>query len=151
MAMDESTESRAPTAMRVLGAKSLMSDKVVDTAGEDIGKIEELMIDLSNGGISYAVLSHGGIMGMGDKLFAIPWQSFTVDTDNKQLLLGVSKDKLDNAPGFDKNNWPDMTKEEFRSEVYGYYGYGGAGYEGFHGRDKETSMSGLSGSGSQNI
>src|SRR5665811_1153407 len=60
----------------VMGANSLISSKVVDSAFEDIGKIEEVMIDLSNGGISYAVLAHGGVIGIGDKLLAIPWQAF---------------------------------------------------------------------------
>ena len=106
----------------VMGANSLKSHKVVDEAGNDIGKIEEVMIDLGNGGILYAVLSHGSFMGIGGKLVAVPWQAFTVDTMNEQLVLAVSKDKLDAAPHFDNGSWPDMTKEEFRSQIHGYYG-----------------------------
>jgi len=106
----------------VLGAKTLMSHKVVDANGEDIGRIEEFMVDTKMGNISYGVLSRGGVMGMGGKLHAIPWKAFTVDGYGERLVLDVSKDVLDKAPGFPKDSWPDMTAEEFCSETYGYYG-----------------------------
>ncbi|MCO5381646.1 MAG: PRC-barrel domain-containing protein [Methanosarcina barkeri] len=56
-----------------LSASTIKGDKVVNRAGEDLGKIEELMIDLEDGRVAYAVLSFGGFLGMGNKLFAIPW------------------------------------------------------------------------------
>ena len=60
----------------VLTASTLKGDKVVNHKGEDLGKIEEIMLDLDDGRSGYAVLSFGGFLGMGDKLFAIPWQAF---------------------------------------------------------------------------
>lgn len=110
---------------RVLSATSLIGDKVVNTAGEQLGNIKELMIDLDDGLIAYAVLSFGGFLGMGDKLFAIPWEALTVDTDNHTLILDVDKEVLKNAPGFDKDNWPDNAKYEagWLLGVYEYYGY----------------------------
>ena len=81
---------------------------MVNYKGEDLGKIEEIMIDLDRGRVAYAVLSFGGFFGVGDKLFAIPWQAFSVDTTKKQLILNADKERLEKAPGFDKNNWPDM-------------------------------------------
>jgi len=107
----------------VLSGSSLKGDKVVNYKGEDLGKIEEIMIDLDRGRIAYAVLSFGGFLGMGDKLFAIPWQAFTVDTTMKQLILNADKELLEKAPGFDKNNWPDMADLSLGSTLYGYYGY----------------------------
>jgi hypothetical protein len=80
------------------------------------------MVDVSNGHISYAVFSHGGMLGIGDKLLAIPWPAFTVDTKNERLILPASKDLLNSAPSFPKDNWPDMTTDEFCSTTYGYYG-----------------------------
>jgi len=68
------------------------------------------------------VLSFGGIMGMGDKLFAIPWQAFKLDEANKQFVLDVPREKLEQAPGFDKDDWPDMAQPEFRKMVHEYYG-----------------------------
>jgi sporulation protein YlmC with PRC-barrel domain len=107
----------------VLSASTLKGDKVVNHQGEDLGKIEELMIDLDRGRIAYAVLSFGGFLGVGDKLFAIPWQAFGVDTIEKRLVLNTDKELLKKAPGFDKSNWPDMADSAWGSKLYGYYGY----------------------------
>jgi sporulation protein YlmC with PRC-barrel domain len=107
----------------VLSGSSLKGDKVVNYKGEDLGKIEEIMIDLDRGRVAYAVLSFGGFLGVGDKLFAIPWQAFSVDTTNKRVVLNADKELLEKAPGFDKNNWPDMADLSLGSTLYGYYGY----------------------------
>jgi sporulation protein YlmC with PRC-barrel domain len=106
-----------------LSASSLIGDGVVNPQGEDLGKIEELMIDLNSGRVSYCVLSFGGFMGMGDKLFAIPWEAVTVDTDRKVFVLNVEKEVLEKAPGFDKNNWPDIGDVSWLTGIYEYYGY----------------------------
>jgi sporulation protein YlmC with PRC-barrel domain len=108
---------------RVLSSSSICSDRVKNTAGDDLGKIEDLMIDLDSGRIAYAVLSFGGFLKMGNKLFAIPWAALKVDTVNKQLILGVDKAVLESAPGFDKDNWPDMADPTFATSVYRHYGY----------------------------
>ena len=108
---------------RVLSASTLKGDKVVNKQGEDLGQIEELMIDLDRGRIAYAVLSFGGFLGMGDKLFAIPWQAFGVDTAEKRLVLNADKELLKKATGFDKSSWPNMADPTWGSNLYGYYGY----------------------------
>lgn len=113
----------ARSSRRVLSAKTLTGDKVVNLRGEDLGKIEDFMIDLERGRIAYAVLSFGGFLGLGDKLFAIPWQALTVDTTEKRLVLNVDKELLKQAPGFDKDRWPDMTDPAWGAEIYTYYGY----------------------------
>jgi hypothetical protein len=83
----------------VLAADTLIGDKVVNHQKEDLGKLEHLMIDLANGRIAYAVLSFGGFLGMGDKLFAIPWSALKIDTVEKQFILNVDKEVLKSAPG----------------------------------------------------
>lgn len=108
---------------RVMSASSLMKDRVLNPKGEDLGKIEEFMIDLDTGCIAYAVLSFGGFLGFGDKLFAIPMQALTLDEDRKCFLLDVDKAKLENASGFDKSNWPDMANPEFGTKIHDYWGY----------------------------
>ena len=107
---------------RVLSASTLENEKVVNAAGESLGRIEDYMIDLNNGRIAYCVLSFGGFLGMGDKLFAIPFQAMTLDTENKRFVLNMDKERLKNAPGFDKDNWPDTTNPEWGSRIYSYYG-----------------------------
>ena len=108
-------------AQRVLAADTLTGDKVVNRKKEDLGTIEHLMIDLENGRVAYAVLSFGGFLGMGDKLFAIPWSALTVDTVEKQFILNVDKAALENAPGFDKSNWPNMSDRTWGTTVSSYY------------------------------
>jgi sporulation protein YlmC with PRC-barrel domain len=104
-----------------LSASTIKGDKIVNEEGEDLGKIEELMIDLQSGNIGYAVLSFGGVMGMGDKLFAIPWQALTLRPQEHAFLLDIPKDVLEEAEGFEKDKWP-LTREEL-SRTYTYYGY----------------------------
>jgi len=108
---------------RVMSASSLIGDKVVNTQGEDLGKIEEFMIDLNSGCVAYAVLSFGGFLGLGDKLFAIPIQALSLDEDRKCFILNVDKEKLQKASGFDKSNWPDMADQTWSRQLYDYYGY----------------------------
>ena len=101
----------------------ICSDQVKNAAGEDLGKIENLMIDLHSGRIAYAVLSFGGFLKMGNKLFAIPWEALKVDSLNKKFILDVDKSRLENAPGFDKDNWPNMADPSFGSTLYRHYGF----------------------------
>ncbi len=107
----------------VLSASTINGTPVKNSAGKDLGKIEELMIDLSSGQISYAVLSFGGFLGLGDKLFAIPWEALRVDTENKVIVLDVDQQTLKDAPGFDKDNWPATDHNTWLVDVYDYYGY----------------------------
>jgi hypothetical protein len=80
------------------------------------------MIDVPSGRVAYAVLSSGGFLGIGDKLFAIPWQALTLDTDNECFVLDVDKERLENAPGFDKDHWPSMADQRWASDLHTYYG-----------------------------
>jgi len=110
---------------QVLSASSIIGDKVINPAREPLGTIKELMIDLDDGQIAYAVLSFGGVLGMGDKLFAIPWEALMVDTAKHAFILDVDKETLKNAPGFDKDHWPDASDSEsgWLVDIYEYYGY----------------------------
>ena len=107
----------------VMSCSSLTSDSVVNSKGEDLGKVEDIMIHLDSGRVAYLVLSFGGILGIGDKLFAIPWDMLTLDEDEKHFILDIDKERLENAPGFDKDNWPDMADPDFGRQLYSYYGH----------------------------
>lgn len=106
----------------VLSADTLEGDKVVNRQGEDLGKVEAIMLDTDSGRIAYAVLSFGGFLGMGEKLFAIPWGALKVDTVNEQVVLDVDKQRLENAPGFDKSNWPQMADRKWATSIHTHYG-----------------------------
>ncbi|HUF75946.1 MAG TPA: PRC-barrel domain-containing protein [Longimicrobiales bacterium] len=105
----------------VLSASTLIGDDVKNSAGESLGKIEEIMIDTSTGSVAYAVLSFGGFLGMGDKLFAVPWQAMEIDYDEHEFVLDVDEERLENAPGFAKDNWPKSPDPTFMQEVYAFY------------------------------
>lgn len=107
---------------RLMTASTLEGDKVINRQGEDLGEIDEIMLDVPRGRIAYAVMASGGFLGMGNKLFAIPWSALTLDTDNKCFVLDVDKQRLESAPGFDKDNWPSMADREFGSRIHRYYG-----------------------------
>lgn len=109
--MPQQSATMTPTGKeyrRVLSASTLQGDKVINAAGENIGKIDQIMIDTQTGRVAYAVLSFGGFLGMGDKLFAIPWRRLSLDEDNKVFRLDIDKEALKQAPGFDKDHWPDI-------------------------------------------
>ena len=107
---------------QLMGADTLMGNDVYNGDDEDLGDIKEFMIDMASGRIAYAVLSFGGLLGMGDKLFAVPWRALTLDTENKRFTLNVPKDRLKVAPGFDQNNWPSMADKAWASGVHRFYG-----------------------------
>jgi hypothetical protein len=106
----------------LMGADTLLGNDVYNLKDEDLGDIKEFMIDMASGKVAYAVLSFGGILGMGDKLFAVPWQALKLDTENKRFTLDVAKDALEEAPGFDKDQWPSMADPAWANRVHKFYG-----------------------------
>jgi sporulation protein YlmC with PRC-barrel domain len=109
--------------VQVLSSGSLKGTAVENAQGESLGHLEEIMLDLDNGRVAYAVLSFGGVLGIGNKLFAVPWDALAIDTYDKKIVLDVAKDQLEDAPGFDKDNWPHTAEQSWLDEVYDYYGH----------------------------
>ena len=107
---------------RLMGADTLIGDNVVNGAEDDLGDIKDIMLDMETGSVAYAVLSFGGFLGMGDKLFAVPWQALHLDTVNKRFVLDIDKERLQNAPGFDKDAWPDMADTQWTQAIHSFYG-----------------------------
>lgn len=105
----------------VLSASSLEGDKIKNSAGDDLGKLEDLMLDTRSGRIAYGVVSFGGFLGIGDKLFAVPWSAFQVDTSEECLRLEIDKDRLEQAEGFDKDNWPDFANQAWGTKIHDFY------------------------------
>ncbi len=106
----------------IMAADTLTGDKVVNPAGASLGEITHIMLDVSQGTIAYAVLSFGGILGIHGKLFAVPWHSLALDIENKWFVLNIEKERLRDAPGFDKDHWPAMADPAWEKEVHAYYG-----------------------------
>lgn len=89
-------------------SNEVISVDVKSSAKENLGEIEEIVLDKLSGQARYVVLSFGGFLGMGDKYFAFPWKAISYSPEDKCFILNVNKDKLKKENGFDKNHWPDM-------------------------------------------
>jgi sporulation protein YlmC with PRC-barrel domain len=99
--------------LKFLTASSVIGDDVYNTAGEKLGDIKDVMLDIREGKIEYFVLECGGFLGLGEKLFAIPFRLLRVDPKNQAFVLDQDKDTLKNAPGFDKDHWPNTNDHSF--------------------------------------
>ncbi len=120
--MDKITEGSAP-GPKLMGAHWPIGESVYNLKGENLGDIKEVMLDVENGSVAYAVLSFGGFLGIADKLFAVPWNALTLklETLDTRFILDVEKERLESAPGFDKDNWPDMANDSWITHVHSYY------------------------------
>jgi sporulation protein YlmC with PRC-barrel domain len=107
----------------VVSASKIIGEAVINREKESLGKVQDLVIDTELGSVAYVVLSFGGFLGMGNKLFAIPWQAFEFSSTESKLILSVNKEKLKNAPGFDPEKMPDFADRSWGESVHTYYGY----------------------------
>ena len=106
----------------VMAADTLQGDRVMNLQGELLGKVRDIMIDVRRGRIAYAVLSSGGVVGFGDRLYAVPWSALTLDAGQQCFLLDITRERLMAAPGFDRDRWPSMADATFAQSVHTYYG-----------------------------
>jgi sporulation protein YlmC with PRC-barrel domain len=95
---------------QTLSASTLTGDPIKNVQGEKLGTVEEIMIDLESGRVVYLVMASGGVLGMGEAYFAVPWDMVEVDTEDHAVIVDIDKETIENAPGFDKDNWPDATE-----------------------------------------
>jgi sporulation protein YlmC with PRC-barrel domain len=112
----------ANTPAERLTATSIIGDRVENPQGEDLGKIDNLMINLQKGTVDYAILEFGSFLGIGGKLFAIPFGELHLDTQKKVFVLNRDKEYLKKSPGFDKTHWPDTNEHTYFDNVTLYYG-----------------------------
>ena len=105
---------------QVIAADWLEGGRVVNRAGEELGTVEEIMIDVQRGTVAYAVMSCGDLMG--DRLFAIPWSALTLDAGRHCFVLDAERSRFERAPGFDKDHWPSMADDRWAAEVHEFYG-----------------------------
>ncbi len=120
--LPESRDSSA--APRFMGATWPLGVDVYTPKGEILGAIKEIMLDMEHASVAYAVLASGGVLGIGEKLHAVPWRALTLklETLDRRFILDIEKERLESSPGFDKDNWPDMIDESWISQTNTYYG-----------------------------
>jgi sporulation protein YlmC with PRC-barrel domain len=106
-------------------ASQLIGLAISNTKNENLGEIQDIVLDGNNRHIAYAVVGFGGFLGMGEKYFAMPWRLLEVrqrgHDDLPRAMLGLDKETLKSAPGFDKGNWPDMADAAWARQVDDYY------------------------------
>jgi len=107
--------------MTILSASTMEGTDVKSPAGESLGDIKDLMIDLTTGRVAYAVVEFGGLLGIGSKLFAVPLQAMKQDAADKSFVMETSKEALENASGFDKDHWPDFADRKWQTAVHEHY------------------------------
>ncbi|MGH8214391.1 MAG: PRC-barrel domain-containing protein [Rhodanobacteraceae bacterium] len=115
------TEPAKFLSSRFLSASTLVGASVRNPQDESLGQLKDCMIDAASGKIAYGVLSFGGVLGVGNKLFAIPWETFRVDAETERLVLDVPKERLKDAPGFDADHWPNFAEPSYANRVHEHY------------------------------
>jgi len=123
-------QTTQPTSQDALKAKEtnslIAADKVEGTAvydakGDKMGSIHRIMIDKLSGKVSYAVMSFGGFLGIGDRYHPLPWGMLTYDENLEGYVVNLSKDRLENAPSYAENEL-DWNDPGFGTTVTDYYG-----------------------------
>ena len=115
MTQHESTDT-------VMSASTVTGDMVRNMKGEDLGRIEDVMIDLGSGQVAYAVLVAGEFFGLGGHYIAVPWKALAVDLEQREFILDMDKARLEQAPAFDEDSWPAMNDRQWAETVHGFYG-----------------------------
>ena len=105
-----------------LSAETLIGNDVRNAEGESLGEIKDFVLDVRTGQCAYAVLDFGGLFGIGNKLFAVPFEAMTLNTVDHCFVLSVDKERLENAPGFAKDDWPSHADHSFINEARAFYG-----------------------------
>ena len=118
----ECVQATNKSMQQVSRASKIIGTNVKNPDGDKLGDIKELVLDPESGQVVYVVVSFGGILGVGDKLFALPWKALHWTRDKQYYVLDVDKSTLKKAPGFDKKHWPDSSKwDQLREEVKEFY------------------------------
>lgn len=120
----------APTArggaedwQRIYRVSKIMGTDLRNSRGEKIGDIKDIVLDRS-GSVTYAVVSTGGFLGIGDRLHAVPWSAIQTVPGRDYRLLDIDKNRLKDAPNFEPNNWPNVIDEKWSTENRRFYGTG---------------------------
>ena len=100
----------------------LLGSTVKNPQGKELGSIKDLVISPDENRIVYAVLSFGGVLGLGEKFFAMPLSALKPGAEAKTFVLEIDPERLRTAPEFNHNNWPQMTDPQWITSVYTFYG-----------------------------
>ena len=106
---------------RLIASNKVEGTTVYNAQDEKLGSIYNFMVDKRSGRVEYAVLSFGGLFGLGADYYPLPWDVLTYDTDQGGYVVNLDKSVLEKAPRYAADNEPSFDRDYGR-EVYGYYG-----------------------------
>src|SRR3712207_214470 len=109
---------------RLISSDKVEGTSVYNRQGESLGSVYTVMIDKYSGRVAYAVMSFGGFLGIGERYHPLPWGALTYDTGKGGYVVDVSRDQLEKAPSYgrDETPWSDPA---YGRRVSDYYGVGG--------------------------
>jgi sporulation protein YlmC with PRC-barrel domain len=109
------------TSSDIMKGSKLIGAAVENNQGEKLGKISDLVYDARENRLTFAILSHGGVLGVGDKLIPVPISALTFRSEDT-AVLDITKEKLATAPSFEKSKWPDMANRQWIDDTHRYFG-----------------------------
>ena len=107
---------------RMMTASKLLGSKVQNQQDETLGQIDDIVFDVPRGAVAYVAMASGGFLGLGERLFAVPWSALTYDAGRGCFVLNAQKESFEHAPGFDKDHWPTDAGAEWHEQVHRHYG-----------------------------
>jgi len=99
----------------------LVGELVVNRADEALGELAHLMVDMASGRVTHVVIARGGVLGLGERLHAIPWSAVALDGQRRCLVVDIARERIERAPGFDRSRWPSMSDPAWQRDIEGYY------------------------------
>ena len=115
-------QAQQATKIRDMRASKIIGAKVENPKGEELGDVQDLIVNADDGRVNYAILAFGGTLGFGEKLFAYPMNRFKASASGEELVLNASEKEMKNAPGFDRSKWPTFGMGGYRGEVEKHFG-----------------------------
>jgi len=103
-------------------ASEVIGMAVQNVNNQEIAKVNNVAVDLPAGRVVYIILTPESNLNLGNNLLVLPPQAVTLSQDHKHLVTGVDQNQLASAPHFDKNNWPNLSDQNFAAQVYQYFG-----------------------------
>ncbi|MDT9600646.1 PRC-barrel domain-containing protein [Sphingosinicella rhizophila] len=118
---DSTTMSRTDSPNRLIASNRVEGTAVYNRAGEKLGRVEYFMVDKQSGKADYAVMSFGGLFGLGEDHYPLPWDVLDYDADQGGYIVDLDKEKLTGGPRYRANETPEYDRT-YGQQVYGYYG-----------------------------
>ncbi len=119
----EPTPGNQAVPTQTVRASKLVGLHVKNPAGERLGTVDDLVLNLATGKTAYVAMGVGGVLGIGEKLFAVPFSALKVEHEKDEMVfvLDTTKEKLESSPGFDKKHWPDFADPKWTKQIDDFY------------------------------